>query len=100
MWRERAFEVVLDHTWVTGVIDRVVIERGTGGRAVRAAIFDFKTDRLADISQTNQAVERFSAQLNLYRRVVAVLTELALDRVSCDLVLTNLRRTVRVPWPT
>jgi hypothetical protein len=36
VWRERAFEAVIDGVWVTGVIDRVVVERGADGRARRA----------------------------------------------------------------
>ena len=43
VWRERAFEVVLDGAWVTGVFDRVVIERNQAGQPVRATVLDFKT---------------------------------------------------------
>ena len=33
VWRERAFEVVLDGVWFTGVFDRVLVERDASGRA-------------------------------------------------------------------
>ena len=97
VWRERAFEVVLDGVWVTGVCDRVVIERAAGGRASRAEIFDFKTDRVATEADVAVAVERHQAQLNVYRRVVAMLTGLPVEAVACRLVFTRLRRLADVP---
>jgi len=95
-WRERAFEVVIDGTWVTGVFDRVVVERDQAGHAVRATVFDFKTDRVADAADVAAAVARHGGQLNLYRRVAAVLAGLDVAMVACELVLTKLRRIERV----
>jgi ATP-dependent helicase/nuclease subunit A len=97
VWRERAFEVVLEGAWVTGIFDRVVVERDDAGRAVRATVLDFKTDRVADDAPLDEAIARHAGQLNLYRRVAAVLAGLKVDAVSCELVLTRLRRSVRVP---
>jgi ATP-dependent helicase/nuclease subunit A len=92
VWRERAFEIVLDGAWVTGVLDRVVIERDASGGAVRATVFDFKTD--ADDQAT---VERHTGQLNLYRQAVANLAAVAENAVACELVFTRFRRRVEVP---
>jgi ATP-dependent exoDNAse (exonuclease V) beta subunit len=97
VWRERAFEVVIDGTWVTGVFDRVVIERGKTGRAVRATVFDFKTDWVVGDADLAAAVARHAGQLNLYRRVAAVLTGLEVAAVACKLVFTRLRRLASVP---
>ena len=94
VWRERAFEIVLDGTWVTGVFDRVVVERDTTGRAVRATVFDFKTDGVEHDADTGAAVVRHAAQLNLYRRAAAVLSGLAASAVVGELVFTRLRRRV------
>lgn len=99
VWRERAFEVMLDETWVTGIFDRVVIERDAAGRAKRVTVFDFKTDRLAGAAEAARVIERYGAQLNLYRHAAAVLTGLAVDRVGCELVLTDPRQLARAPWP-
>jgi hypothetical protein len=96
-WRERAFEVVIDGTWVTGVFDRVVIERDQAGHAVRATVFDFKTERVVGDADLAAAVVRHAGQLNLYRRVAAVLTGLDVAAVACELVLTRLRRLASVP---
>ncbi len=94
VWRERAFEMVLDGAWVTGVFDRVVVERDASGRAMRATVFDFKTDAVASEAA---AVERHAAQLQVYRRAAAQLTGIAVRAVTGELVLT--RRLARVPVP-
>ncbi len=95
VWRERAFEVVIDGVWITGVFDRVVVERAVGGRAARATVVDFKTDRATD-AELAAVVARHAAQLNLYRRVAAVLTGLPRERVEAQLVFTRGRRVVEV----
>jgi len=97
VWRERAFETVLDGAWVTGVFDRVVVERDGAGRIVAATVVDFKTDRVSDAAAIAMAVARHSSQLNLYRRVVAALTGLTVKQVSCELVFTRLRQVATVP---
>ena len=96
LWRERTFEVVLDNIWVTGVFDRVVVEHDVAGRARRAIVYDFKTDRFAE-EQMVEAVSRHMGQLNMYRRVVAVLTGLNLGSVAGELIFTQHRRRVPVP---
>lgn len=94
VWRERAFEIVLDGAWVTGIFDRVVVERTGDGRASKATVIDFKTDRVGSAVEIGAAVARHSLQLNLYRRVVSALTGLELGNVDCELVFTRLRRRV------
>jgi hypothetical protein len=105
VWRERAFEVVIDGTWVTGIFDRVVIEReaepkagGRTGRALRATVFDFKTDRVAGETELAEAVRRHVEQVQLYRRAAALLTGLAPAHVGADVVFTRLQRRVPVPF--
>ncbi|MEI6051110.1 MAG: UvrD-helicase domain-containing protein [Opitutaceae bacterium] len=96
VWCERAFEMVLDGAWVTGVFDRVVVERDESGAVTRAVIIDYKTDRVATDEEVAAAVERHAGQLNLYRRVVAVLARVPVGQVECCLVFTRLRRMERV----
>ncbi len=97
VWRERAFEIVLDGVWVTGVFDRVVVERDGRGRAMRATVFDFKTDRVANDAEIAAAVARHAGQITLYRRVVARLAGLAEKSVAGELVFTRLGRRAGVP---
>ncbi|HEX2100337.1 MAG TPA: UvrD-helicase domain-containing protein [Candidatus Synoicihabitans sp.] len=93
VWRERSFEVVLEGTWLTGVFDRVVIARGPDGRAVRATIYDFKTDRV-DVEAA--AAVRHRAQLESYRQAVARLVGLPLAAVAAEVIFTARRSRVTV----
>jgi ATP-dependent helicase/nuclease subunit A len=97
VWRERSFEVVLDEDWVTGVFDRVIVERDSGGRPEWVTVFDFKTDRVDDRAAIEAAVRRHSPQLNTYRRVAAILAGVPVDAVTCELVFTRTQQRVRVP---
>jgi ATP-dependent helicase/nuclease subunit A len=94
VWRERAFEMVWDQAWVTGVMDRVVVERAADGRALRATVYDFKTDRLEEEDHIPAAVRRHESQMRLYRQAAARLTGLAESSVQGVLVFTRLRRAV------
>jgi hypothetical protein len=94
VWRERAFEIVLEGVWYSGVFDRVVVEREPSGRALRATVWDFKTDRLVDAAGVAAAEERHRRQLLLYRRVVACLTALPETAVRAALVLLTADRVV------
>jgi ATP-dependent helicase/nuclease subunit A len=89
VWRERAFEIVLDGAWITGIFDRVVVIRDPTGRAVAATIYDFKTDRL-DAGGVEKTVGRYAGQLEIYRQAVARLTGLGVGQIHCALVLTGL----------
>jgi ATP-dependent exoDNAse (exonuclease V) beta subunit len=95
VWRERAFEAVIDGVWVTGVIDRVVVESGADGRARRATVFDFKTDRVTDEpGEQTRAAQRHAGQVDLYRRVVARLAGLDETAVTGEVVFTAVRQRV------
>jgi ATP-dependent helicase/nuclease subunit A len=96
VWRERAFEVVLDGVWVTGVFDRVVVERDLTGQAEWVTVFDFKTDRGTDEKGIVESGRRHAPQLNLYRRVAAILARVPIEVVTCELVFTQVQRRVRV----
>lgn len=93
VWRERAFEIVLDGTWLTGIFDRVVVSCDASGRPVRAVVYDFKTDRGVSGREADAAL-RHTSQLTLYRRVVAVLTGLPLSAVAAEVIFTESGRAV------
>jgi ATP-dependent helicase/nuclease subunit A len=96
VWRERAFEVVLDGRWVTGVFDRVVILHDTTGRPTEATVYDFKTDFLSSSADAVSAADRYRHQMTFYRRVVARLAGLAEESVRAEVIFTGLRTSVRV----
>lgn len=96
VWRERAFEIVLDGAWIAGVFDRVVIGRDPRGRVRNVIVFDFKTDRVVNEADIEEAVRRHTPQMTLYRRVAAVLAGVPVTEVAAELVFTALRRRVPV----
>jgi ATP-dependent exoDNAse (exonuclease V) beta subunit len=81
LWRERAFDVVLDGSVVSGVFDRVVVRLSETGQAVSADIYDFK---LASPGQGLNA--RHAAQLLNYRQAAASLLGLPLEKVTAEAV--------------
>ena len=90
VWRERSFEMIWDEEWVTGTMDRVVVERaGPAGEPVRATVYDFKTDMVSEKGLAD-AAGRHRDQMRLYRQAVARLTGLPLIQVRGVLVFTRL----------
>lgn len=96
VWRERAFELVLDGAWITGIFDRVIVVRDATRRVVAAQVIDFKTDRADDAAELAVLVRRHAPQVEIYRRAAAVLTGLAPAAVEARLVFTRLRQVARV----
>ena len=78
LWRERAFEVMVGETWISGRFDRVVIRRDDAGRPVSAVVADFKTGRGAD-------ARRHTRQLEAYRQALSLL--IGLDPATIELVV-------------
>lgn len=94
VWRERAFEIVLDGAWVTGVFDRVVLTYGDDGKVRQAALYDFKTDRGAG-ERVKQSAASHAGQISLYREVLAALTGLPAKTITAEVVFTQ--NALRVP---
>lgn len=92
VWRERAFEAVVEGAWVSGVLDRVVRRRRPDGTR-EVAVFDFKTERDASVGELRT---RHAAQLELYRTVVARLAGVPAAAVRCFVVATAARRLVEI----
>jgi hypothetical protein len=91
-WRERAFELVHEGSWITGVLDRVVVEYDQSNQAMRATVYDFKTDM-----DEAAVMTRHRGQMSLYRQAVARLTGLAPAQVGVHLVLTGSQRLLTMP---
>ncbi len=73
LWVERAFDVIVQGTWISGVMDRVVIEPGAG----RATIIDFKS---------GGAERQHVGQLRQYRTALAFLTRIPSAQIQCLVV--------------
>jgi ATP-dependent helicase/nuclease subunit A len=77
LWRERRFAVVHEaagrNEVISGSFDRVVLWRDAKGRAVRAEITDFKTDRFDSPQERAQIEARYAPQLDAYRKALCLL---------------------------
>jgi ATP-dependent exoDNAse (exonuclease V) beta subunit len=81
LWRERAFDVEIDGSVVSGVFDRVHIAFDADGHPVSAQIYDFKTDGpKGDLST------RHAAQMKVYRQAAARLLALPESSVRAQAV--------------
>ncbi|HRJ71867.1 MAG TPA: UvrD-helicase domain-containing protein [Terrimicrobiaceae bacterium] len=85
LWREKAFDVLMDGRWVSGIFDRVVLHLDETGRPVRAELLDFKTEDAAAEPLTAMSRD----QMNLYRRSLVLLT--GLDQASISVLLVAVR---------
>ena len=81
LWREQAFDVFVEGRWISGTFDRVVIYPD------RAGIFDYKTD-------AGEIGESYREQMNLYRKSLAALVGLPVDKISATLIFTKSARAV------
>ena len=83
LWRERAFDVVLDNEMISGVFDRVHVYGD------RAEIIDFKSDRVRDDLSLEQAAEKYAPQMKTYRQALTKLTGWPESTIRCCLVFTH-----------
>lgn len=98
LWRERAFDVILDGVLISGRFDRVVLRRAADGSIAGAEIFDYKSNRLADDPARAAAVaERYREQMDDYRNALAALLNISPTVVQCGLLFTRIGRIVRLP---
>jgi len=89
-WREKRFEALVDGDWISGTIDRVVLDGD------RATIVDFKTSSLPAGTNPEDAAERHRAQLETYSAVVQRMTGLGEKNVRSFVFFTKATSLVEV----
>ncbi len=93
VWREQAFEVVLDGTWISGVFDRVVVYRETDGSVTAVDVIDFKTNHLEDDpGALEKMTDHYRPQMEIYRDVIVRLLGVDAARVRLLLLFSALGR--------
>lgn len=92
VFREQAVEVILDGRWMSGVIDRLLIERDGGGRVISATVVDFKTDR---VETEAELAERHGGQMLAYRKALSDVLAVKEDAIDCVLVSTALKKVIK-----
>jgi ATP-dependent helicase/nuclease subunit A len=89
-WRERPFDLIHDGSWISGVFDRVVVQRDS------VRLIDFKTDEVPDEDALAEKVAGYRPQILLYRQALARLTGLKLEQIESALLFTRNCRLVGV----
>ncbi len=89
VWLERTFDLLLDSEWVSGQMDRVVLERDALGHFTAATILDFKTDAVVSAEDRKARAAGYAPQLQLYKQAVQRLTGLSKAKVEAVLVFTG-----------
>ncbi len=82
LWRERAFECVLDGQWIAGIFDRVLINLDTNGTPMSANVVDFKTEK--GDSQSLQT--KHAGQISIYQRAAAILLGIDASKVAARVI--------------
>jgi ATP-dependent helicase/nuclease subunit A len=82
VWRERSFDVMIQGSWVSGIFDRVVVERDETGGAVSAVIYDFKTDH----GSISEIEAKYVGQMEVYRNAAAQLLSIDQSAITTRIV--------------
>jgi ATP-dependent exoDNAse (exonuclease V) beta subunit len=83
LWREQPFDLLINHRWVSGRFDRVVIFLDQQGHATKATLIDFKTDQRSP----EKLLALYSPQMRSYRQALSKILKLAEEKISCQFVL-------------
>ena len=94
LWRERRFMVRIDDRLVTGSYDRVHLWY-SNGKPIRAVLIDYKTDRVDD-GTVADVVERYSEQIQLYRKALSMALQLDAEAIQAKLYFIGDSRVVDV----
>ena len=98
VWRERRFAVRLpepggeEDAILHGEFDRVVVERDSDGKPLRAHVVDFKTGQVRDEEELERKREAYRPQMLAYRRAVCALTGLPQEAVRLSLLFVDAGR--------
>ena len=89
--REQAVDAAIEGRWISGMIDRLHLHRGSKGEVEKVEIIDFKTDAIEEADELAQA---YRSQLHAYRECLLQLYPEA--EISCILLSTHLAKAIEV----
>ena len=93
--REHPFACRCERILINGIIDRLVLW-SSADQLVAAEIVDFKTDAIIDRASLDARVAGYRPQLAAYRRAVAQLFGLGVDRVAAKLLFVEAAEIIEV----
>lgn len=86
LWRERRFSIVFGRELMSGSFDRVVLGLDKNGRPIRAAILDFKTDRIANDEERETRARHYQPQLDAYANALVKMIRLPREAIHTELI--------------
>ncbi len=88
VWREKAFDIIINKTWISGKFDRVEIERDSSGKISSLVITEYKTDK-TDMSEESLELikEKYSRQIDSYRKVVSRMLNYPEKQIKVEILL-------------
>ncbi|MBR2643567.1 MAG: UvrD-helicase domain-containing protein [Lentisphaeria bacterium] len=93
LWRERRFDIILKEAgqkvFLSGCFDRVQIQKNASGKPESAVIIDFKSNDISpeDVPET---AKHYRMQMLSYRRALAQLLQLPLEKIDSVLLFTKI----------
>ncbi|MBR2363578.1 MAG: UvrD-helicase domain-containing protein [Lentisphaeria bacterium] len=80
--------------YISGIFDRLVAGYDEEGICISAAVIDYKSDRE---EEENVFLERYSRQLNIYRKAASSLLKIPLEKVECKILALRCGKVITVP---
>lgn len=100
VWREAPFSLVragrAGAEILSGRFDRLVVEQDAAGRALRATVVDFKSNRIEDENALAEKAAGYAGQMRDYAAAAARLLGLEAEQVTTVLLFTRVGRVVQV----
>lgn len=90
LWREQAFEVIIQNHWTSGIIDRATINRDSSGQALTASLLDYKTDNVASAAEATGRAGLYREQMESYREAASLLLGIPSDKITLSILFTRL----------
>jgi len=93
VYREQSVDSMLDGIWVSGVIDRLLVDYNDSGKVLNAVIVDFKTDKVEDPSDL---IGRYRDQLERYRKMIGQMYSLSEENVFAVILSTHFKKIINL----
>lgn len=87
-WREKAFDCIINNSWVSGCFDRVNLYRNSTNEVIRAEIIDYKSS-LIDEENHETKLKNYRRQLFSYRAVLAKMLNISSNDIDCYLIFSR-----------
>ena len=80
--------------YISGIFDRLVAEYDENGICTGATVIDYKSDKT---DEEKVFLERYTQQLNIYRKAASSLLNIPQEKVECKLLALRCGKVITVP---